>query len=696
MKYTPDYKRLIDISSVAVFEADIYGKILYSNKKGLEMFGYSKEDLENSIFFTDLIAFDFIEEMRSNMSYSMDTRKPIRAEYIAVKKNGDFFPISVYTETVIENDKPVKLLGIVTNITKELKSSQKEARNRVFRELRIKLWKTASRKKDSSEEEMIDSLFALTGRTLDVSRVCLSKIDNQENLFVAREWLNTGVMPSSKELRIPKELWEFFFKKEFVVVSIETIERMFDKTEFLEKYKTFIEQAFHQEQIKSVVYFPFFIDDKLEGVMSFDRGTNAPGDWDPEEIQAGIDLKEILSINLERMRAYQEILKAKEKSEQANNLKDIFLANISHEIRTPLNGIMGMTELLNMTPVTEEQRKYIKDINYCNNSLMVIIEDLLDLSRMKSDIFELKTTPFSVEKLSLQVIRNFAMKAKEKKIELIFSKDTNLPNYILGDPERIKQILLNLMSNAIKFTENGSVELYIESEKVDFEHFILKFNIKDTGIGIEEEDLKNIFESFYQAENFNKFKIKGTGLGLAISKELAHKMKGRISVKSKKGAGSTFTFQAKFRVVDTLKKEKPNNNTFITDNENSTKKILICEDDPINLSILEHFLKKKNYQYITAKNGVEAIKQFKKEKPSIIFMDIRMPIKDGMEATKEIREFETNNNLEKIPIIALTANATIYNKDEFANIGFDDVLPKPLTFNRFYSKLTTYLETDEK
>jgi len=311
---------------------------------------------------------------------------------------------------------------------------------------------------------------------------------------------------------------------------------------------------------------------------------------------------------------------------------------------------------------------------------------------MKSDIFERKTIPFSIEKLALQVIRTFSVKAKEKNIELIYSKDTNLPEFILGDPERIKQILLNLMSNAVKFTNKGFVELYIESEEIDKNYFLLKFNIKDSGIGIEEEDLKNIFESFYQAENFNKFKIKGTGLGLAISKELANKMKGRILVKSKKNEGSTFTFQSKFQIIKNIKKDNKNNNHQIKDNENSYQKILICEDDPINLSILEHFLKKKNYTFVTAQNGIEAIKQFLNIKPSIIFMDIRMPIKDGIEATKEIREIEKENNLKKIPIIALTANATIYNKDEFSNIGFDDVLAKPITFKRFYSKLTTYLE----
>ncbi len=372
----------------------------------------------------------------------------------------------------------------------------------------------------------------------------------------------------------------------------------------------------------------------------------------------------------------EELRRQKEKAEYATYSKSIFLANMSHEIRTPLNGIIGMSEILSLTKLTQEQQDYLSLVKLSGEDLLIIINDILDFSKIEAGQLHIEEIPFSLQLQVENVFKMLQLKANEKNIALILDINDDVPGFINSDPIRIKQILINLLNNAIKFTEKGSVKLEVSAKNIDKSDLIISFKIIDTGIGIHHTKTDSVFAEFSQADTTTTRKHGGTGLGLTISKKLTELLGGEIGLVSEYGTGSTFWFTIKTTLSKTPTDKKPIDET-IKLPENIS--ILLAEDNLINQKVSSIMIKQIGYKCDIAANGEEAYNMHLKNNYDIIFMDILMPIMDGIEATKLIRKWElTNNKSDSCVIIAQTANAFKEDIVDYLNSGMDYYVSKPL------------------
>jgi PAS domain S-box-containing protein len=367
-----------------------------------------------------------------------------------------------------------------------------------------------------------------------------------------------------------------------------------------------------------------------------------------------------------------------EELKRAQKAKEQFLANISHEIRTPLNGIAGMATLLSQKPSEAEQAMYLNAIKSAADNLKVIINDILDLASIESGKLKLEQIGFNLNDLLQSLISTFSHQAKEKKISLRAELQDEANQIFIGDPVRLNQILINLISNALKFTHTGSIIIKCAVQKQEKINCHLKFEVSDTGIGIPKDKLKTIFESFSQADASVTRKYGGTGLGLTIVKQLVELQEGTITVSSQVDVGSVFTFILPYQKGDV---KAINQNSLQSGNHSNKSlknlKVLLVEDNDINRLYASSILKTWGCDIDTAENGFVATEKIKNKQFDVVLMDIQMPVMDGFEATKTIRAFDSPKN--KLPIIALTANASRRDVEKCLAEGMDDCIAKPFT-----------------
>lgn len=355
----------------------------------------------------------------------------------------------------------------------------------------------------------------------------------------------------------------------------------------------------------------------------------------------------------------------------ASVAKSAFLANMSHEIRTPMNGILGMAQLLKDSDPTPEQKEYITTISSSSQVLLALINDILDLSKIEAGKVDLESIDFNLDHVCSDVKNLLRAKLSQKQIKLDIFLEDNFPRILKGDPTRLRQILLNLSGNAVKFTETGGIKISVTTEKKTNDTVDLSFKIKDTGIGISTAKLNNLFKPFSQTDISTTRKYGGTGLGLNISKQLVEMMGGRIGVDSKKGKGSTFWFTISFEYgnIDYVKKIPEES---VTGQERPFH-ILVAEDNLVNQKVLEKMLTQMGHTVSIVPNGIKAVKAVGEKDFDLVLMDGSMPEMDGFEAAKTIRSSGST-----IPIIAVTAHAMQGDRQDFIDAGMDDYVAKPI------------------
>ncbi|MBF0444219.1 MAG: response regulator [Magnetococcales bacterium] len=396
-----------------------------------------------------------------------------------------------------------------------------------------------------------------------------------------------------------------------------------------------------------------------------------------------------------RVKTHLEFCKSRIAAMEANLVKSQFLATMSHEIRTPMTTIIGMCDLLLETKLSSEQKQFLNSSRNAGESLLSLINDILDLSKIEAQQLILEEIAFDLPNLVLGTMDILSLMAKEKGLQLSHNLPAKLPKIIVGDPNRLRQILINLISNAIKFTNTGRI--FLEIELLTNDNFL--FSISDTGIGISNDHIETIFQPFRQADLSTTRKYGGTGLGLTICQQLIKKWGGTIWVESKKNQGSIFRFTMPFKKTDVFHDvfhkltakialpiaDKVSDNRFSSNNIS----ILLADDVEENIMVIEAFLGKSVGMITTVNNGAKAFASFKEEEFDLIIMDVQMPVMDGFVATQNIRDWEKENGLQPTPIIALTAHAMKDIDNQAREVGCNTCLSKPI-------RKTTLLNTLEE
>tara|TARA_B110000211_G_C14059193_1_gene544756 strand:- start:62 stop:1900 length:1839 start_codon:yes stop_codon:yes gene_type:complete len=386
-----------------------------------------------------------------------------------------------------------------------------------------------------------------------------------------------------------------------------------------------------------------------------------------------------------------DIVNAKEEAEFAAKFRADFLANMSHEIRTPMNGVVGMVDMLDKnTVLSNDQAQYVDTIKSSCTSLLTIINDILDLSKLEADKMTLFTSCFNISKPISQVTSLFHAKAQEKSLKINVKYLAGIESIIQADEVRFKQVLSNLLSNAIKFTDEGSVSIIVEAITKSSVKQTLKISVVDTGIGMKQNELKHLFGAFNQLDSSSTKKYQGTGLGLAISKKIVGLFNGEIQVESEYKKGTTFYFTMDCEIgkdlIETYKIEAEEKGEIDVSGK-FKKTVLLVDDKNVNLIVASAMLKKMEYNVVTASDGFKAIEAYKKGKFDLILMDIQMPNMDGVEATNIIKALPSSHP----PILGLSANAMEGDAEKFIAKGLDDYITKPITLAKLEKFLLKWL-----
>ena len=640
------YKNLVENCGAGLLTTDLNGNITFVNKRITDITGFQPDEIISRNY-SSLVTADWVNVITEKFRKQFQIRKPeCCLEFPLKVKSGDMIWVEQSSVILSENGEPKGFQCLVKDITEK---------RRVEQELK------------KIEEEREEYQFRLQS-ILDNTPLIVFIKDLEGKYLLANKSYKDA-------FNLTKE--QIIGKTDFDLVPEEYAKRYKEIDEYVirEQKNTEVEETVQFGDVMTnllIVKFPLF-----------DKDNNIYG------------IGGIASDITERYLYGLHLIESKSKAEMAEQLQEEFLANMSHEIRTPMNGIIGMTNILLNTSMTDEQKDFLKVIKKSSDNLLVLINDILDLSKIKAGKLRIESIDFRLRETLEHSINTFRVLIKEKGLTLRISVDLDVPDSLTGDPHRLNQILNNLISNAIKFTVKGEINLEIKAIHQENKEVDLLFCVADTGIGIAKEKLQTIFETFSQAESGTSRKFGGSGLGLSITKKLIELQNGSIDVSSTPGEGTTFTFNIKYAIAaNTVAKQYGNvkQDTF-KDDGLSGKRILVVEDNEANQKVIYHMLHNAGIEPDLADNGKVAIQLLEDGfEYDLIIMDLQMPEMDGFETTNYIRQ---KLNL-KIPIIAMTASALRNEKIKCMEIGMNEYMNKPFVPSDLFRELRRFLLKSEE
>ncbi|WP_158947013.1 hybrid sensor histidine kinase/response regulator [Pseudodesulfovibrio cashew] len=637
----------------------------------------SFESMRTLVHPEDLEIFEQANKATFQQGWSLDF------EYRVVLDNGEIRYLSLHRQVEFDSESGEnRVLGMIRDVTPE-----REFENFLFRRdaiLQIVASFASKVLRDPDWRSGLGEAMANLGKVSEVSRSFLfrrkeSPASHNTVFSMIHEWTDGQVTPllESPEFQDQPfsptfDRWKTILGERKIVAGnvrdFQTGERIF----------------FERLQTQSVILVPVFVGNTWWGFFGL-TNSREEREWMPVEIESMTMLADILGAAILRDRMEDELKEANRSAEEAriaaqeaNRTKSRFLANMSHEIRTPISGILGMAEMTITTGLTKEQREHMDMIREAARSLLSIVNDILDLSKVEAHKMELKPEDFDIRQLLETTTRHFAPAVEKKPIALNQAVAGDVPETLRGDKDRLGQILRNLIGNAVKFTERGHVDVSVEISERQEERVCLLFTVQDSGIGIPENKLATVFDSFTQVDSSSAKTHQGTGLGLTISREFVRMMGGDISVKSADGFGSVFSFTAWMDVPATTAPRCEPARAVLPAGLHLD--ILLAEDNPLNQKFLTHFLTMFGHRVTVAGNGLEAIRLLEEtgRKTDLVLMDIQMPEMGGIDATRCIREGRAKGVDPSIPIIALTAYAMKGDKERMFEAGMDDYVSKPV------------------
>lgn len=700
------FKTFTETSIEGFGMADLKGQITYMNKGLKDIYGFEKSPYNTS--FLDFYTKEDARMLTETVLPEVQKMGQWQGELNLLTRKGKNIPAHHnFFFIKDENGQPYRIAAVITDITKqkqiesELKRSKEQAEN-ALRELKVSNHEV---KKAKQEAELLNKVTEIVSEseTFEIAlKECLDSICSSTQWPVGHVYI-----PSSEgeEVLIPTKIWHLDDKKAFTVFKNVTEKTRFKKGEGLPGriwesgqpawiYNVHKDENFTRNKlvedlgVKGAFGFPIMIKDELVAVCEFFT-TN---EMDPNEhwLKTMKSVGDQIELVFERKRNAEELRLAKQAAEDANKAKSTFLANMSHEIRTPMNAILGFSEILSKRIKDPSQIDYLASIQSSGKTLLMLINDILDLSKIESGKMEFSYEPSNIKKLIQDLVGMFRIKIQEKNLQLNVIISEDVPNALNIDELRINQILINLINNSLKFTEKGYIEIEVLSQNKSDESLDLLISVEDTGIGIPKKHHEKIFQAFDQMDKQDNKKYGGTGLGLAITQQIVNQMNGRIELISEVGEGSVFTIIFKdVKISETEIKDEERIEIDYDTIQFDESTVLIVDDIKTNRDVLKGYMSDYNIHMIEAENGQDAIKALEKHKPDLVFLDLRMPVMDGYEANEIIKK---NPGWANIPIVAITASAFSKDEKKIIKLGFSDYIRKPAGLTDILNVLKKYLK----
>jgi len=660
-------EHLIDSTPEAIAIIDTSGKISILNKEFTNLFGYTSEEAVNK-YIDDLVVPDDLKEEAFTIDKLASLNHKVVKQTIRKDKFGNKIHVSLIATTIVVNNEIVAFLGIYRDITAERKSQ-------LLQEILFNISTAALKQYDIKE------IYPTIVHELN-------KIWDTNNFFIAlydktSETLSLPFFADEKDT-----FYEIPTKKTITGWVINNNKSVLLKVNDLKILEEAGEIDLVGTPCKVWMGVPLKVENTTIGVMCL-QDYYDENKFTQDDLYVLDFIANQIAIAIQRRMMLDNLIIARQKAEEAAQSKQLFMSTMSHEIRTPLNEVIGITNLLLQGNPREDQMDYIKTLKFSGNHLLTLVNDVLDYNKMESGKIVFEQTQFNLSDFLDEIMRSYSFRSKAKHLSFNIEKSSNLPEEVIGDPIRLNQILSNLLSNALKFTNKGNITVSIRELKRKGNQSQIEFTVSDTGIGIPKDKHTIIFESFTQASTDTTRNFGGTGLGLAICKKLIELQGGTITIESEPDKGSTFLFVITFGVSE--KGGQTQTAESIEDYIGlEGKRILVAEDNKINFFVVNKFLIGWGITVTHAENGQLALEILEREDFDLILMDLHMPIMDGIEATRIIRKSE-NPKIKNIPIVALTAAIMSESHDKIDDLNINDYVLKPFKPHDLFERILKHV-----